>query len=54
MITKRHKAAETRKEKVRRQFREHAERLNPSPFVQVYDAHGRPRNRPRHSNVKRA
>ena len=52
MLTTKRKPAETRKQAVRRQFRENAERLNPSPFVQVFDAHGRPRKAPRHTNVK--
>lgn len=52
MIVKTRKAADSRKEAVRRQFRENAVRQNPTPFVQVYDAHGRPRRKPRHSSVK--
>lgn len=52
MLTKKRKGAETRRDAVRRQFRENALRLNPSPVVQVYDAHGRPRRVPRHTNVK--
>jgi hypothetical protein len=52
MLTTKRKSSETRTEKVRRQFRENAARQNPSPFVQTFDAHGRPRKSPRHTNVK--
>ncbi|WP_181176221.1 hypothetical protein [Mesorhizobium sp. B2-3-4] len=52
MITSKRKPAETRKEAVRRQFREQAERLNPSPFVQILNSRGLPRKQPRHSNLK--
>jgi hypothetical protein len=54
MMTKKRKSAETRRAAVRRQFREQAMRLNPSPFVQVFDAHGRPRKSPRHSHIAKA
>lgn len=52
MIGKTRKPAETRKDAVRRQFREQAERLNPNPAIVPRDAHGRPRRKPRHANVK--
>jgi hypothetical protein len=45
------KPAETRKEAVRRQFREHAMRLVPNPAVQVFDAHGRPRRKPNYVSI---
>jgi hypothetical protein len=47
MITRKRKGAETRKEAVRRQFRENADRINPSPAAQLLDGHGRPRKRRR-------
>lgn len=47
MITKRRKGAETRRDAVRRQFREQADRESPEPSVRVLDGHGRPRQRPR-------
>lgn len=53
MITKRRPVeTQVKNARARKRHREHAERLNPSPFVQVFDAHGRPRNKPRHTNVK--
>ncbi len=45
MIGKKRKPAETRRDMVRRKFREHALRLTPSPFVQMFDGRGRPRER---------
>jgi hypothetical protein len=48
---KKRKGAETRKEAVRRQFREHALRLAPSPAITVYDSRGRPRRDPHYSSV---
>ncbi len=47
MITKKRKGAETRREAVRRQFREAMEAQTPNPAVQVLDGHGRPRKRRR-------
>jgi hypothetical protein len=51
MIKTRRKPAETRKEIVRRQYREHAERLAPNPGVTVFDGHGRPRRKPHYLTV---
>jgi hypothetical protein len=52
MITSKRKPAETRKEAVRRQFREHSERLNPSPFIQVLNSRGLPKKPARHTSLK--
>lgn len=35
----------SRRDAVRKQFRENALRQNPSPYVQVKDSYGRPRKR---------
>lgn len=47
MITKKRKGAETRRDAVRRQFREAMETQSPNPGVQILDSHGRPRKRRR-------
>lgn len=41
-----------RNQRARNHFRKMAERLNPSPFAQVFDSRGRPRHKPRHTFVK--
>lgn len=38
--------------RARAHFRKQAERLNPSPFVQIFDGRGRPRRKPRHAPLK--
>lgn len=40
------------RQRARKAFRAFAAMLNPSPFVPVYDAHGRLRHDPRHTSVK--
>lgn len=54
MITRRRKAPPEGKKfaRARAGFREQAERLTPSPFVQITDGRGRPRRKPRHIAVK--
>lgn len=47
--------AETRRDKVRQQFRQHAMQLAGIPAAQaerqVFDAHGRPRRKPHYINI---
>jgi hypothetical protein len=41
-----------RRLRARKAFRAYAAALNPSPFVPIYDSHGRLRHAPRHTFVK--
>jgi hypothetical protein len=51
MIQSKRKPKETRKETVRRQFREQALRLAPNPGVVPLDGRGLPRRKPHYSTV---
>lgn len=46
------KEAVRAKKRARKRFRETAERANPSPFLTMLDARGRPRHAARHTSVK--
>jgi hypothetical protein len=55
MIKTKRTPAQTRREKVRAQFRAHAMQLAGVPAAQaerqVYDGHGRPRRKPHYINI---